>query len=107
MDTIPPALTDAFRLLRFDLYAHLDEVEFLATKYDDWSEQDMDTARELIPDLVLVIRGLLREHGARAGGECRICGSSWPCPVVTSIHALVKDPEGQFVALVRRTLDDE
>ncbi len=107
MNTISPALTDAFRLLRSDLYTHLDEAEFLATKYDDWSEQDTDTARALIPDLVLVIRGLLREQGARADGGCRICASSWPCPVVTSIHALVKDPEGQFVALVRRALDDE
>lgn len=47
MDTVSPAVTDAFRLLRIDLYAHLDEAEFLATKFDEWSEQDMDTAREL------------------------------------------------------------
>jgi hypothetical protein len=107
MDTISPALSDALRLLRTDLCTHLDEAEFLATKYDDWSEQDMKTARALIPDLVLVIRGLLREHGAKASGGCRICASAWPCPVVTSIHALVKDPEGQFVALVRRARDDE
>ncbi len=29
-----------------------------------------------------------------------------PCPVVTRIHTLVKDPEREFVALVRRARDD-
>lgn len=107
MDTVSPALADAFGLLRTDLIAHLDTAEFLATKTEDWIDRDVDAARALIPDLVLVIRGLLREHGARADGECRLCGSAWPCPVVTTIHALVKDPANQFVALVRRALDDE
>jgi hypothetical protein len=106
MDTISPAVTDAFRLLRIDLYAHLDEAEFLATKFDEWSEQDVDTARELIPDLVVVIRGLIGEHESDRHGECRICASAWPCPVVTKIHALVKDPDSQFVALLRRAIED-
>ncbi len=37
MDPSPPILTDAFRLLCTDLYEHLDEAEFLASKYDEWS----------------------------------------------------------------------
>lgn len=106
MDTISPAMSDAFRLLRTDLYEHLDEAEFLASKFDDWSERDTDTARELIPDLVLVIRGLIGEHEAQASGECRICKSAWPCPVVTTIHARVKDPQHQFVSLVSQAKDD-
>jgi hypothetical protein len=32
MDMISPACADAFQLLRTDLYGHLDEAEFLATK---------------------------------------------------------------------------
>ena len=51
---------------------------------------------------MIVIRGLVMEHQAQPSGDCRICPSTWPCPVVTSIHALVKDPEREFVALARR-----
>lgn len=102
MDPISPALADAFGLLRTDLYWHLDEAESLASQAADWSDEDIDTARKLIPDLVIVIRGLVMEHQAQPSGDCRICPSTWPCPVVTSIHALVKDPEREFVALARR-----
>jgi len=106
MNTISPAVADAFHLLRTDLYDHLDEAEYLAEKSQEWSEQDRETARALIPDLVVVIRGLLLEHGAHPSGVCRICASAWPCPVVTTIHELVKDPDRQFVTLVERTHSD-
>ncbi len=106
MDTISPVVADAFHLLHRDLYGHLDEAEFLALKCREWSQQDADTARTLIPDLVVVIRGILFEHEAQPSGDCRICPSAWPCPVVTTIHAMVKDPAREFVALVRRA-DDE
>lgn len=59
MDTVEPIITDAFRLLRADLYAHLDEAEALATKTDEWSVQDADAAHELISDLLVVVRGCL------------------------------------------------
>lgn len=110
MGMISPLFADAFDLLRHDLYRHLDEVEFLATKFELWSGQDMDTARELIPALVLVIRGLLIEHKPQPSGECQICPSAFPCPVVTLIHGLLKDPEHEYVALLHRahtrSLDD-
>ncbi len=106
MDTSSPVVADAIRLLHSDLYDHLDEAEFLALKCREWSQQDADTARKLIPDLVVVIRGILFEHQAQPSGDCRICSSAWPCPVVTTVHALVKDPDREFVALVRRA-DDE
>lgn len=67
--------------------------------------KDIDTARALIPDLVIVIRGLLADHQARPDGECRTCTIAWPCPVVTLIHGLIKDPDSQFVALLRRVHD--
>jgi len=106
MDPISPVLADAFDLLRTDLYNHLSEADSLALTYREWSSEDMDAARKLIPDLVVVIRGLLIEHQMTPSGDCRICSSAWPCPVVTTIHALVKDPDREFVALVNRANDD-
>jgi hypothetical protein len=105
MDTISPAMAEAYRLLRTELYSQLDEAESLATQYDEWSDQDVDTAREMIPDLVLVIRGLLVEHGTLASGDCRMCTSAWPCQVVETIHALLNDPQHQFVSLVSQVND--
>ena len=102
MGTMSPAVADAFTLLQADLYGHLDEAEFLATKYAEWSEQDMAVARGLIPALVLLTRGLLDNHEVQPSGDCRICVSPWPCREVTLIHAFLKDPKGQFVELVRR-----
>jgi hypothetical protein len=70
MDTISPVVADAYRLLHSDLYGHLDEAEFLALKYRQWSQQDSDAARESIPDLVVVIRGVLIE--SRGGVRWRL-----------------------------------
>ena len=75
MSTISPVVADAFSPLRMYLYGHLYEAEFLAEKGGEWSDQDRATARKLIPDLMIIIRGLL------------------------------KDPHRQFVSLVRRAND--
>jgi hypothetical protein len=107
MGTLSPAVADAFGLLRMDLYRHLDEAEFLALKYQEWTEDDAENARALIPDLVFVIRGLLINHKVRPDGDCQTCASVWPCPVVTLIHGMVKDPERQYVALIRQADDAE
>ncbi|MGH3800986.1 MAG: hypothetical protein ACRDTD_12760 [Pseudonocardiaceae bacterium] len=53
------------------LYRHLDAAEFLALACQEWTEDDVNTARKLIPDLVVVIRGLLLGHQMRPGGDCR------------------------------------
>ncbi len=105
MGTPAPILTDAFHLLHTNLYAHLDAAEILAG-IDTWSPHEVDTAHELIPDLVVVIRGLLIEHEAGLDDDCRTCRSKWPCPVVTTIHALVKDPDGKFVAILSAINDE-
>lgn len=105
MDTLASAVADAYGLLHMDLYRHLDEAEFVALKCHEWTEGDIDTARTLIPNLVIVIRGLLLDHEVQPDGECRTCATAWPCPVVALIHGLIKDPESQFVALVRRVHD--
>jgi hypothetical protein len=107
MATLSPALADAFDLLHMNLYRHLDEAEFLARKCREWTGEDIDTARELIPDLVCIIRGLLFDHQVRPDGNCRICTSAWPCPVVALIHGLIKDPQRQFIALINQAHDPD
>ncbi|MGH3832193.1 MAG: hypothetical protein ACRDRS_17390 [Pseudonocardiaceae bacterium] len=103
MSALSPVVADAADLLHMDLYHHLDEAEFLARKCRHWTEEDAHTARKLIPDLVVVIRGLLFHHQVRRDGDtCQTCGSAWPCPVVTLIHSLIKDPGRGFIALVDR-----
>jgi hypothetical protein len=105
MDSLPASVADAYALLRTDLYRHLDDAEFLAAKHEAWSERDTDAARALIPDLLQVIRGLLAEHGPDRAGVCRVCAVNWPCPVVSTIRDLLKDPDRQFVALLVRPSD--
>jgi hypothetical protein len=107
MDALSPAVADACDLLWDDLDEHLCEAETLAEKFPRWSEADTDSVRALIPDLVLVIRGLLIEHQPRPSGACRPCSSTWPCSVVTTIHGLVKSPDRAFAALINRARDGE
>jgi hypothetical protein len=105
VSTSSPALTDALGLLAYDLQVHLAEAESLAMQCAEWSAEDINAARELIGDLILMMRGLLIEHERQADGDCRLCTSAWPCPVVTTIHEFVKDPDRQFVTLVQRVRD--
>jgi hypothetical protein len=105
MDALSPAVADAFHLLCDDLDEHLCEADALACKFG-WSEADSAHVRSLIPDLVLVIRGLLIEHQLKPSGACQTCSSPWPCPVVTTIHGLVKNPDRAFAALLNRAHDD-
>lgn len=105
MSTLSPALAEAFDLLHSSLYLPLDEAEFLALKGPEWTEEDGDAAYQLILDLVLVIRGLVYEHRVQPDGDCRICTSAWPCPVITLIYGLLKDPQGHFADLVGRAPD--
>lgn len=104
MNTLSPVVSDAFRLLRQDLYLHLDTAEFLAARYDAWSEADAAAARSLIQDLVTVLRGVVALHDTPvAGGRCRTCDSYWPCQAFETVHKLLKEPDRQFVRLVAKT----
>jgi hypothetical protein len=106
MDSLSPAQADAFGLLQTKLYGHLDQAEFLAEKYDDWSPEDIESARRLIPDLVTSIRCFAALHeppAAGSGGTCGACGVAWPCPALETIHRTVTDPETEFVRIVRAT----
>lgn len=101
MDTIPAALSDAYRLLLMELYVHLDIAEFHAMKGADWDDTDIDTARDLIPDLVLVIRKTLTAHESDARGRCATCPTAWPCPVINQLHGLIKAPDLHMHKMVR------
>ncbi|MGH3685440.1 MAG: hypothetical protein ACRDRU_28175 [Pseudonocardiaceae bacterium] len=46
---------------------------------------------------------MLVAHEIQPSGGCQTCALPWPCPVVTVIHGLLKDPARQFVALLTRT----
>lgn len=102
MTTIPDAHEDARHPLRMNLYEHLDEAEFLATKLTGWREDDIRSARLLIPDLVAVIRGMIIAHDDGLAGMCTRCESPWPCPDLVTIHRLVKTPDTEITALLRR-----
>jgi hypothetical protein len=100
MTSLSSATAEAFRLLRDDLFTHLDEAEFVAMKCDPWESEDVASARRLIEDLVVTIRTVLFEHQATECTRCRFCFRPWPCPTVQAIHRVVKDSDREFVKLV-------
>lgn len=100
MSELSPAVSDAFWLLRYDMYRHLDEAEFLGMKTAEWTDEDADSARLLIPDLVEVIRGTVALHNNHRDVDCQGCGQQWPCGTFETLHALVKRPNTEIVRLV-------
>jgi hypothetical protein len=92
------ALSEAHRLLRNDLYMHLEEAEYLA-EFDGWTMKQQRTARALIPNLVTVIRGIVVLHDG-SKDRCPTCETPWPCVNFETIHRLVKRPDAEFVKLV-------
>lgn len=53
MSALSPAMSDALGLLGYDLLLHIDETESLATRSAKWFEQDTESARKVIYDLML------------------------------------------------------
>jgi hypothetical protein len=102
MNTLSPVVSDAFKLLRQDLYLHLDNAEFLAAGYDIWSETEIESARALIQDLVTVLRGVVALHDTPYGARCKVCDGTWPCQAFETIHKLLKDPDKQFVKILNQ-----
>jgi len=99
MTTLSATHAAANRLLRTHLYSHLDHAEFLAMKATVWTDADADQARELLPDLVTVIRRCLATHADSDDGHCLRCGVPWPCPTVETIHDELLDPRHHFQPL--------
>jgi len=102
MNTLSPVVDDALRLLRQDLYLHLDNAEFLATGYDEWADEEVQTACTLIQDLVTVISGVLALNETPERGRCRVCDGIWPCKAFETVHRLLKDPDKEFVKIINR-----
>ncbi|GAB3468574.1 hypothetical protein [Actinophytocola sediminis] len=99
MTAISPVLDQAYCLLRTDIYRQLDEIEYLV-QFDDWNDEQHELVRKVIPDLTTVIRGLIAEHESSTLGQCKKCGTTWPCMMTESIYALVKDPVRVFYRIV-------
>ena len=102
MNPLSPVVSDALKMLRQDLYLHLDNAEFVAAGYEEWSESDIETARALIQDLVTVIRGVVALHDTPRGGRCKVCDGMWPCQAFETVHKLLKEPDRQFVKIVNQ-----
>lgn len=104
-DQNPPSVeADSVRLVRINIFEHLEQAEYIALKPEAWSEKDADNARVVIPDLVTVLRGVLLLHDGP--GDCPTCQAPWPCPEFTTIHQLVKDPDAIFVKLIEAQYDN-
>lgn len=99
MTTLSATHLAANRLLRTHLYSHLDQAEFLAMKATAWSDDDAEQARQLLPDLVDVIRRCLTAHADTETGNCLLCSESWPCRTVETLHDELVDPRHHFQPL--------
>lgn len=107
MGSVKSITEDAFEMLRDDIYTHLDDAELPAVEVRPWSEKDDKTVRTLIIDLIGVIRGLLVSHKVRGSGTCKFCAVARPCPTVSTIHGLVKDPDNVFLELIRKANEED
>ncbi|RZS40959.1 hypothetical protein EV193_103277 [Herbihabitans rhizosphaerae] len=96
MSKTPSVADDAVVLLCADIYGHLDEMEFVAGGSTD------PLLAGAVRSAVLVLRGLVAEHGTLRDATCWACGGEWPCRVFSTVHGLIKNPDGEYVALLRR-----
>jgi hypothetical protein len=95
-------LAEAYHLAQQDLYHHLEEAEYLAED-DDWTEEQAGLVRDLVPELVMIIRSVISAHRSDNAGHCLTCELPWPCQVLATVHSLVKHPDHHFVQLVRQS----
>lgn len=105
METISPALADAFALLRQDIHGYLENAEELADRLSESPPAPLESLCDLVSDLTVIVRGVMMDHRATATGTCPTCNTAWPCSAVRTIHRLVKDPGGEFVRLAQRRAD--
>lgn len=82
----------AFWLLRNEIYAQLDEVEFLALEERTWDEAREAAARTLLCDLVSVLRCVVGRHAEDQYGCCTLCEWPWPCRSIDTVHLAMHDP---------------
>ena len=93
---ISAALARAHHLLTQDMLGYLDTVELLTTEHDTDDETVLAVARTEVPRLVAALRATLTTHKADAAGQCLTCCTAWPCAVIDSAHAYLKDPDSVY-----------
>ena len=100
----PSPKTDAIRLLRNDLWEHLENAEYLAEPPVAWTPEQQERAGLVIEQLVTVVRGVLIIHepgsDEETGNRCRACENPFPCPTLTAAHQLIKEPDAALVRLL-------
>lgn len=96
-----PALDDAFRLLRNDLYEYLEEAEYLPDRLEHLITPELEPLTRVVGDLVTVVRGVVAHHQADEDIVCTVCKTEYPCLAVSTIRELVKDPNRVFAGLIR------
>ncbi|MFJ6672568.1 hypothetical protein ACIQMJ_15785 [Actinosynnema sp. NPDC091369] len=95
---ISAALARAHHLLNQDMLGYLDTVELLTNEHDTDDETVLAVARTEVPRLVAALRATLATHKADASGDCPACRTAWPCAVIDSGHAYLKDPDSIYSA---------
>lgn len=106
MDKSSPVIVDALDLLQVNLYEHIDGAEHLATKTTEWSEEDIAKARQLIPEILDVIRAVVFLHRkATPADTCGVCCTPWPCRSYELLHELLKNPHRSFIELRQQFID--
>ncbi|XVS63046.1 hypothetical protein ACQPYE_33030 [Actinosynnema sp. CA-299493] len=93
---ISAALARAHHLLNQDMLGYLDTVELLTDEHDTDDETVRAVARTEVPRLVAALRATLATHKADASGQCPTCRTAWPCAVIDSAHAYLKDPDSIY-----------
>ncbi|QWF82300.1 hypothetical protein [Amycolatopsis sp. CA-230715] len=92
----------AMWLLRNEIYAQLDECEFLAMSDDEWDDEEEAAARGLLCDLVTVVRTVVGDHREDAQGRCKLCEKLWPCDSIDSVHRSMHAPDAGFAKLLEQ-----
>lgn len=92
MSTISPALNRAFWLLCNEIYERLDAAEHLGDDTIEWTVADAENARDVIGDLIELVRSVVVEHQAGPDGECPCCLQRWPCRTVALVYQVATDP---------------
>jgi hypothetical protein len=106
MDTIEPAVTDAYALLRNDLVEHLEAADDWAGKVSERpgnvAKEDLERICGLVTDLTMIVRHIVFDHEENTHGNCQICDVPAPCAAVRTIHGTVKNPGHEFLPLVKQ-----
>jgi hypothetical protein len=105
-DTVSAALCEAYRLLREDMQQYIENAEGYGDDSASWTDEEIDTAGELIGDLAMTLRWILGPHRSAEHGRCATCDTDWPCQVVRVMHELLTHPDTQMYKLTQRKRDE-